>query len=88
MLVIVNLNPSRSNLQFINRCFTIHQVRDPSFVMSKKSPASQVDPPDVQGRYEILKVHAKGKNLAPGVDLLAVARQTPGMSGRRCWEDG
>lgn len=45
------------------------------------SQISQVDPPDVQGRYEILKVHAKGKNLAPGVDLLAVARQTPGMSG-------
>eukprot|EP00913_Durusdinium_trenchii_P003936 g3645.t1 len=29
----------------------------------------QVDPPDVQGRLEILKVHAKGKNLAPGIDL-------------------
>ncbi|CAJ1379497.1 unnamed protein product [Effrenium voratum] len=41
----------------------------------------QVDPPDVQGRTEILKVHAKGKNLAPGVDLTAVARMTPGMSG-------
>ncbi|CAE7378488.1 ftsH [Symbiodinium natans] len=41
----------------------------------------QVDPPDVQGRTEILKVHAKDKNLAPGVDLSAVARQTPGMSG-------
>jgi len=41
----------------------------------------QVDPPDVQGRAEILKVHAKGKNLAPGVDLQAIARQTPGMSG-------
>ena len=41
----------------------------------------QVDPPDVQGRAEILKVHAKGKNLAPGVDLAAIARQTPGMSG-------
>ena len=41
----------------------------------------QVDPPDVQGRSEILKVHAKGKNLAPGVDLAAIARQTPGMSG-------
>ncbi|OLP73483.1 ATP-dependent zinc metalloprotease FtsH 3, partial [Symbiodinium microadriaticum] len=41
----------------------------------------QVDPPDVQGRSEILKVHAKGKNLAPGVDLTAIARQTPGMSG-------
>ncbi|CAE7601979.1 ftsH [Symbiodinium sp. KB8] len=41
----------------------------------------QVDPPDVQGRSEILKVHAKGKNLAAGVDLTAIARQTPGMSG-------
>ncbi|CAK8985186.1 unnamed protein product [Durusdinium trenchii] len=41
----------------------------------------QVDPPDVQGRVEILKVHAKDKNLAPGVDLSAIARQTPGMSG-------
>eukprot|EP00434_Breviolum_minutum_P032170 symbB.v1.2.028451.t1/scaffold3018.1/size141128/3 len=41
----------------------------------------QVDPPDVQGRVEILKVHAKDKNLAPGVDLTAIARQTPGMSG-------
>ncbi|CAK9074545.1 unnamed protein product [Durusdinium trenchii] len=41
----------------------------------------QVDPPDVQGRTEILKVHAKDKTLAPGVDLSAIARQTPGMSG-------
>ncbi|CAJ1338985.1 unnamed protein product [Effrenium voratum] len=39
----------------------------------------QVDPPDVQGRTEILKVHAKDKNLAPGVDLSAIARQTPGV---------
>lgn len=41
----------------------------------------QVDPPDVQGRTEILKVHAREKSLAPGVDLAAIARQTPGMSG-------
>ncbi|CAK9062158.1 unnamed protein product [Durusdinium trenchii] len=41
----------------------------------------QVDPPDVQGRLEILKVYAKGKNLAPGIDLSAIAKQTPGMSG-------
>ena len=46
-----------------------------------KTTLLQVDPPDVQGRAEILKVHAKGKNLAPGVDLSAIARQTPGMSG-------
>jgi len=41
----------------------------------------QVDPPDVFGRIAILKVHAKDKSLAPDVDLTAVARQTPGMSG-------
>jgi len=41
----------------------------------------QVDPPDVQGRTEILKVHARSKSLAPSVDLSAVARQTPGMAG-------
>merc|ERR1719382_2066956 len=41
----------------------------------------QVDPPDVEGRTAILKVHAKNKSLAPSVDLTAVARQTPGMSG-------
>jgi len=41
----------------------------------------QVDPPDVAGREAILKVHAKGKTLAQGVDLQAIARQTPGMSG-------
>jgi len=41
----------------------------------------QVDPPDVEGRTAILKVHAKGKSLAPSVDLTAIARQTPGMSG-------
>ncbi|CAE8721670.1 unnamed protein product [Polarella glacialis] len=41
----------------------------------------QVDPPDVAGRSAILRVHAKEKTLASSVDLEAVARQTPGMSG-------
>jgi cell division protease FtsH len=41
----------------------------------------QVDPPDVEGRIAILKVHAKDKSLAPSVDLGMIARQTPGMSG-------
>ncbi len=40
-----------------------------------------VDPPDLQGRLEILKVHQKGKPVAPDVDLAAVARRTPGMTG-------
>jgi len=41
----------------------------------------QVEPPDVEGRDAILKVHARSKSLAPGVDLAAVARQTPGFAG-------
>ncbi|WP_318202113.1 ATP-dependent zinc metalloprotease FtsH [Streptomyces sp. SCL15-4] len=40
-----------------------------------------VDPPDLMGRLEILKVHQKGKPVAPDVDLSAVARRTPGMTG-------
>ncbi len=37
--------------------------------------------PDVKGRYEILKVHAKNKKLADDVDLEIVARATSGFTG-------
>ncbi|MGC8560490.1 MAG: ATP-dependent zinc metalloprotease FtsH [Phycisphaerae bacterium] len=37
--------------------------------------------PDIKGRYEILKVHAKKVKLAGDVDLLRIARQTPMFSG-------
>ncbi|MBT2506853.1 ATP-dependent zinc metalloprotease FtsH [Streptomyces sp. ISL-98] len=40
-----------------------------------------VDRPDLMGRLEILKVHAKGKPVTPEVDLRAVARRTPGFTG-------
>ncbi|GAA3605437.1 ATP-dependent zinc metalloprotease FtsH [Marihabitans asiaticum] len=40
-----------------------------------------VEAPDMIGRHRILEVHASGKPMAPGVDLLAVARRTPGMTG-------
>ncbi len=40
-----------------------------------------VDPPDLRGRERILNVHAKGKPMAPAVDLTAVARRTPGFTG-------
>ncbi|WP_274561136.1 ATP-dependent zinc metalloprotease FtsH [Streptomyces spiramyceticus] len=40
-----------------------------------------VDRPDLLGRLEILKVHAKGKPVTPEVDLRAVARRTPGFTG-------
>ncbi len=37
--------------------------------------------PDIKGREEILKVHAKGKPLAPDVDLSVIARSTAGFTG-------
>ena len=37
--------------------------------------------PDVKGREEILKVHAKGKKLDGGVDLKVIARSTAGFTG-------
>ncbi len=40
-----------------------------------------VNLPDVKGREEILRVHAKRVKLAEGVDLAVAARGTPGYSG-------
>ncbi len=40
-----------------------------------------VDRPDREGRKAILSVHAKGKPLAPGVELDVLAAQTPGFTG-------
>lgn len=37
--------------------------------------------PDIKGREEILKVHAKGKPLAPDVELDKIARSTAGFTG-------
>ena len=40
-----------------------------------------VDRPDLKGRAAILEVHAKGKPLDEGINLEALARQTPGFTG-------
>ena len=40
-----------------------------------------VELPDLKGREEILKVHAKKVSLAPGVDFNTVARMASGASG-------
>jgi cell division protease FtsH len=40
-----------------------------------------VDAPDLKGRLEILKVHARNKKLDPSVSLEAIARRTPGFTG-------
>ena len=40
-----------------------------------------VEMPDVRGREEILKVHAKNKKFAPDVDFNIIAKKTAGMAG-------
>jgi cell division protease FtsH len=40
-----------------------------------------IDYPDLEGRRQILGLHARQKPLAPQVDLNLVARQTPGFTG-------
>ena len=40
-----------------------------------------VDAPDLKGRLEILKVHARNKKIDPSVSLEAVARRSPGFTG-------
>lgn len=40
-----------------------------------------VNYPDIKGREEILKVHARGKPLAEDVDLKVLAKRTPGFTG-------
>lgn len=40
-----------------------------------------IDLPTLEGRYKILKIHAKKLEMAKEVDLVKVARGTPGFSG-------
>jgi cell division protease FtsH len=40
-----------------------------------------VDRPDLRGRLDILKVHARGKPMAPDIELEVLARRTPGFTG-------
>ena len=40
-----------------------------------------VDAPDLRGREGILRVHVRNKPIAPDVDIMSLARGTPGMSG-------
>lgn len=57
-------------------------VLDPALLRPGRFDRQVVlDIPDIRGREEILKVHAKGKPLAPEVDLKVLARRTPGFTG-------
>ncbi|MCA1840977.1 MAG: ATP-dependent zinc metalloprotease FtsH [Actinomycetota bacterium] len=40
-----------------------------------------IDVPDVRGREEILKVHARGRPMSPDCELSSIAKQCPGFTG-------
>jgi cell division protease FtsH len=57
-------------------------VLDPALVRPGRFDRQVVvDRPDLKGREEILRVHARGVALEPGVDLRTIAARTPGFTG-------
>jgi cell division protease FtsH len=57
-------------------------VLDPALLRPGRFDRQVVIPrPDLNGRVGVLKVHAQKIKLSPQVDLEAIARGTPGMSG-------
>ncbi len=57
-------------------------VLDPALLRPGRFDRQVVVPvPDIRGREGILKVHLRKKPLAPDVDVLTLAKGTPGFSG-------
>ena len=57
-------------------------VLDPALTRSGRFDRHvNVPRPDIKARLEILKVHIKGRPLAPDVNLMDIARSTPGLVG-------
>jgi cell division protease FtsH len=57
-------------------------VLDPALVRPGRFDRQVVvDRPDLRGREEILRVHARGVALSPDVDLRSIAARTPGFTG-------
>ncbi|HEX8990552.1 MAG TPA: ATP-dependent zinc metalloprotease FtsH [Anaerolineales bacterium] len=57
-------------------------VLDPALIRAGRFDRHVTVPrPDIKARLEILKVHVKGRPLAPEVNLMDVAKSTPGLVG-------
>jgi len=58
------------------------EVLDPALLRAGRFDRQVVvDRPDLKGREEILRVHARKAKLAPEADLRTIAARTPGMVG-------
>ena len=59
-----------------------HDILDPALLRPGRFDRQvMVGNPDIKGREQILRVHAKKVALEPEVDLRGIARGTPGFSG-------
>jgi cell division protease FtsH len=58
------------------------EVLDPALLRPGRFDRQiQVNLPEVKGREEILRIHARSVQIADDVDLKVIARRTPGFSG-------
>jgi cell division protease FtsH len=58
------------------------EVLDPALLRPGRFDRQiQVNLPEVKGREEILRIHARSVKTGPDVDLKVIARRTPGFSG-------
>ena len=81
--LLVELDGMQDNLGIIVIAATNRpDVLDPALLRPGRFDRQiTVSLPDLKGREAILKVHARNKKIAPGVDLGALAKRTPGFSG-------
>ncbi len=81
--ILVEMDGFESNSQIIVIAATNRaDVLDPALTRPGRFDRQVfVSLPDLQGRYEILKVHMKKIKLGPTVDIKRVARGTPMFSG-------
>jgi cell division protease FtsH len=58
------------------------EILDPALLRAGRFDRHvSIDRPDLNGRRQILEVHAKNVTLAPEVDLASIAARTPGFAG-------
>ena len=81
--ILVEMDGFESNQQVIVIAATNRaDVLDPALIRPGRFDRQVfVSLPDLQGRYEILKVHARKIKLGPTVDMRRIARGTPMFSG-------
>ena len=81
--VLVEMDGFEANTQVILIAATNRpDVLDPALLRPGRFDRQiPVDRPDLMGRAAILEVHAKGKPIAKSVELLEIAKRTPGFTG-------